>query len=249
VAGVFAAVRLERATDWVPQVLDALRYSEDVRVVASVLLGAGLGVVAFWALSSVSAQLHSLRVQRAARRAAVLRDRIGCGFAGCTRCPIPEPFKARARPEFPTVGGYLLLGAIAFAIYAGIAVGDSPVKLQRVGAVVPEDIRGDCRERPRDDGPIELVCRGASVSALGLRRIYFQFGNPSYETYGEGIFQEAAAFRGCGRWRSRSGLGGEFTLCGRRAAVWTDEKVVLGGAMGRRAARFARLQHLAGPVE
>jgi len=243
VAGVAGAIELERLKDWLPPVVDALRYSEDVRVSASVLVGAAAGVLLFRALCAARVLLHRRRVRRSSRRAVALRDRIGCGSETCTRCPRPGSFPVMARITPSRVGGYLMLGTIAFAVYAGIAVGDPLVKLQRVGAVVPERIRDDCRQRSREGGPVELVCRGRSLRAIGLRRAYFQFGNPSYDTYGEGIFTEAAAFRRCGSGRTRPGALGKFAYCGLRAAIWTDERVVAGGAIGRRAWQFARRQH------
>lgn len=244
-AGVAGSVLLEQTHDWVPGLIDALRFSEEIRGALSVPLGAVFGVLVFAAASWMLALLHRSRVTRAWRRAALLRSRIGCGSEACTRCPRPASFPLASRTASLEVGGYLVLGAIGLAVYVGVTVGDSLVKLQRVGAVVPDRIRDDCRQRPRDGGPVELVCSGPRVATIGLTRVYFQFGNrnPSHRTYEEGIFTEAVAFRDCGPPRSHSQLSGEFAECGPTAAVWRDEDVVLGGAVGRRASQFVRVQH------
>ena len=242
-AGVAGSVLLEQTYDWVPGMIDALRFSEEIRSALSVPLGAVFGALVFAAVSWMLVLLRRSRVTRAWRKAALLRSRIGCGSEACTRCPRPASFSLAPRTAPLEVGGYLVLGAIALAVYVGVTVGDSLVKLQRVGAVVPDRIRDDCRQRPRHGGPVELVCSGPRVATIGLTLVYFQFGNPSYETYGEGVFTEAVAFRHCGPPRSHSQFSGGFADCGPTAAVWTDEDVVLGGAVGRRASEFVRIQH------
>lgn len=242
-AGVAGAVRLEQAQDWVPTMLEGLRYSEDLRVGASVPLGALLGALGFAAIALVRRRAHRWRVRRACRRAAVLRQRIGCGSKQCPRCPRPESFAVEARFAPSRVGGLLFVGAVGFAIYAAITLGGPLSKLQRLSAVVPDRIGADCRERPNTDSVIELICTGTSVRAIGLNRVYFQYNDVNDLPYGKGIFAAAATFRDCDSWTVSSGLSGAVADCGQEAAAWRDDRVVLGAAIGRRAWEFAQLQH------
>ncbi|NLT07363.1 MAG: hypothetical protein GXY03_13790 [Solirubrobacterales bacterium] len=239
---VAAAVVLERRGDWVPDVLDAVRYSEEVRAALSVPLGAAAGCVLFGLLWAVYARLHRRRVAVRHGRARMLRERVGCGDESCARCERPEPFVATSRVRWPEVGRYVVVGGLAVAMYAAVAALGPFVSLQRLSAAVPAPIRDDCRHRESDGGPVELICRGPGVREIGLRRVYFQVGVP--ERGAKGIFEQARVFRHCRRLPTRTGIQGSLARCGPRSAAWADEERVIGGAVGRRALKFARLQYL-----